>query len=243
MSVIDKLEPLRRFGGQRRTTGLDDGAIRQFAANDRQLHRAIDQALAAAGAIEAEFPGLLELDENEQIEQIQQGFLNFYHSDAINPYVALGAAGPWLVTLKGAVLYDTGGYGMLGLGHAPEAVLKAMNKPHVMANIMTPNVSQMKLMNALRKEVGHKRDDACPYATFLCLKLRQRSGFHRRPASPTSTPKLMTEQGGRHAGRPIKRLALEGWPSTAAPTARPSIPTPACRYTKSIWPASSPTTR
>ena len=37
------------------------------------------------------------------------------------PYVAIAARGPWVVTLKGAVLHDTGGYGMLGFGHTPEA--------------------------------------------------------------------------------------------------------------------------
>ena len=100
MSVIDKLEQLRRFRGQRRTTGLDDETIQCFAANDPQLQRAVDQALSAVVVIKAEFPELLELDESIQIEQIQQGFLNFYQRDAINPYVALGAAGPWLARLR-----------------------------------------------------------------------------------------------------------------------------------------------
>jgi hypothetical protein len=31
-----------------------------------------------------------------------------------------------VVTLKGAVLYDAGGYGMLGFGHTPDTVLAAM---------------------------------------------------------------------------------------------------------------------
>jgi acetylornithine/succinyldiaminopimelate/putrescine aminotransferase len=57
---------------------------------------------------------------------------------------------------------------MLGLGHAPEAVLKSMNKPHVMANIMTPSVSQMLFVEALRKELGHTRS-GCPFSSFLCL--------------------------------------------------------------------------
>ena len=50
---------------------------------------------------------------------MQAGYVNFYPDDAVNPYVALAARGPWIVTLKGAVLHDSGGYGMLGFGHAP----------------------------------------------------------------------------------------------------------------------------
>ena len=38
----------------------------------------------------------------------------------------LAALGPWIVTSHGAVLHDSGGYGMLGLGHAPDAVVAAI---------------------------------------------------------------------------------------------------------------------
>src|SRR3546814_3455305 len=72
--------------------------------------------------------------------------------------VALAARGPWLVTLKGAVLYDTGGYGMLGFGHAPQAILDAMAKPQALANIMTPSLSQLRFTRALRREIGHRTE-------------------------------------------------------------------------------------
>jgi glutamate-1-semialdehyde aminotransferase len=67
---------------------------------------------------------LLDLDEDAQMREVQAGFVNFYAEDAVNPYVALAARGPWVVTLKGAVLHDNGGYGMLGFGHAPEHVIE-----------------------------------------------------------------------------------------------------------------------
>ena len=85
---------------------------------------------------------LLELDEAAQIDALQAGFVNFYAEDCVTPYVALAARGPWVVTLKGAVLYDAGGYGMLGFGHTPAAVLEALARPQVMANVMTPNLAQ-----------------------------------------------------------------------------------------------------
>ena len=104
----------------------------------------------AYAAIKAEFPELLDLDENAQAEKIQAGFVNFYSADTVNPYVALAARGPWVVTLKGAVLHDSGGYGMLGFGHTPQPVLDAMARPQVMANIMTPNIAQLKFDRAMR---------------------------------------------------------------------------------------------
>ncbi|MDM3871999.1 aminotransferase class III-fold pyridoxal phosphate-dependent enzyme [Porticoccus sp. W117] len=209
LPVIDRLSPLRRFAGERLTTGLSDQQIETFASRDPKLLQAIDAAVTYANTIAGQYPQLVDLDEQQQIEQIQQGYLNFYNSDAINPYVAAAAAGPWIVTLKGAVLYDTGGYGMLGLGHAPEVILDAMNQPHVMANIMTPNISQMALMAALRREVGHNRSQGCPYRSFLCINSGSESVSVAARISDINA-KLMTEAGGKHEGKRIVRLALKG---------------------------------
>ena len=112
MSLIDTLAPLRAHG-KARTTGLDDAVILDFAARDPQLGEAVAAAVEEYARIRDEFPELLALDENAQAAQVQADFVNFYAADAANPYVALTARGPWIVTLKGAVLYDTGGYGML----------------------------------------------------------------------------------------------------------------------------------
>ena len=82
--------------------------------------------------------------------------------DAVNPFVALTGRGPWIITLKGAVLFDAGGYGMLGFGHAPANVLNVMKRRHIMANIMTPNLSQKHLVDCLRREIGHRRGERVP---------------------------------------------------------------------------------
>src|SRR5699024_2707876 len=143
MSVIDKLSPLRAHSGARRTPGLDDATIERFAAGHPDLVQAIDAAAEAYAQVRANHAELLDLDEDAQVEKVQAGFVNFCPQDGVNPYVALTARGAWIVTLKGAVLYDTGGYGMLGFGHAPQAVIDAMARPQAMANIMTPSLSQM----------------------------------------------------------------------------------------------------
>ena len=126
---------------------------------------------------------------------MQAGFVNFYPEDAVNPYVALAARGPWVVTLKGAVLHDSGGYGMLGFGHTPEAVLDAMARPQAMANIMTPSLSQLRFDRALRKEIGHTRG-GCPYAKFLCLNSGSESVSLAARIADVNT-KLMTDAGAQ----------------------------------------------
>ena len=213
MALLDTLAPLRAHSGRRRTTGLDDQTILTFA----EKHRDLRDAIAAAGAeytrIRAEFADLdsldlLNLDEADQIKAAQGGLLSFYSPDTTNPYVALVARGPWIVTLKGAVLYDSGGYGMLGFGHTPSFVLDAMARPQAMANVMTPSLSQLRFDRAIRREVGHTRG-ACPYEKFLCLNSGSESVSLACRIVDVNA-KLMTDPGGRHAGKTIKRVVVKG---------------------------------
>ncbi len=217
--LFDQLAPLRAHKGARRTVGLDDATVAKFAASHPDLPAAIEAAATQYRCVHDEFPELLELDEDAQVRAVQAGYVNFYSEDAVNPYVALAGRGPWIVTLNGAVLHDSGGYGMLGLGHAPKAVLEAMARPQVMANIMTPNLAQLRFDRALRKEVGHTRG-ACPYAKFLCLNSGSESVSLAARIADINT-KLMTDPGGRHAGRTVKRVVVKG--SFHGRTERPAL--------------------
>ena len=205
--VTDLLAPLRAHG-KARTSGLADETILDFAGRDPQLGEAIAAAAVEYERVRAEFPELLDLDEDAQTVDVQSGFVNFYSHDAANPYVALAARGPWLVTLKGAVLYDTGGYGMLGFGHTPEKVMAAMARPQAVANIMTPNVSQLRFARALRKEIGSTRG-GCPYASFMCLNSGSES-VSLAARIVDAHAKTMTDPGARHAGKAIKRVVVKG---------------------------------
>jgi len=208
MAQMQKLETMRQTGGARRTAGLPDATVLRFLSSDPLLAQAIDEAYAVFEHSRSEFPDILVLDEVAQAQQIQADFVNFYADDVVNPYVAAAARGPWVVSLKGAVIHDNGGYGMLGAGHAPQAVIDAMAQPQVMANIMTPSLSQLRLARALRNEIGHTRG-ACPFARFLCLNSGSESvTLAGRLADVNS--KLMTDPGAPHAGRTIKRLAVKG---------------------------------
>ena len=203
------LRQMRECGGAADTVGLPDQIIEKFLAGDQALAAAIERAHADFERLKSTHEELLQLDEASQCARVQQGYLNFYAEDQINPYVALAAQGPWIVTLKGAVIYDCGGYGMLGFGHAPEALLTAMNQPQVMANIMTPSISQMTLVDHLRKEIGHSRDDAAPFASFLCLNSGSEAvGVAARISDINA--RQMTDPGGRYEGLPIRSASLAG---------------------------------
>ena len=209
MGSIDMLREMREFGGKPRTTGLDDAIVERFLADDPALAGVIKDALSRHRELRAEFDEFLKLDEEEQIRRAQAGLINFYPDDAVNPYVPAAARGPWIVTLKGAVLHDNGGYGMLGFGHNNPAVHEAMCKPQVMANVMTPSIAQMRLSAALDRELGHTRAGGNPYVRYLCLNSGSESvGLAGRFADINS--KEMTAGGGRHAGRAIKRIAVKG---------------------------------
>ncbi|HQZ30479.1 MAG TPA: aminotransferase class III-fold pyridoxal phosphate-dependent enzyme [Arenimonas sp.] len=208
MNLIDILKPLRSHAGQVRTAGLDDATVLSLAGRFPELVAAVHAAAEQYAAIRGEFAELLDLDEQAQIEAVQAGFVNFYSEDAVNPYVALAARGPWVVTLKGAVVHDSGGYGMLGFGHTPQAVLDAMARPQVMANVMTPSLSQLRAVRALRNEIGHSIG-GCPYARFLCLNSGSESVSLAGRIADVNT-KLHTDAGGRHAGKRVKRIAVKG---------------------------------
>ena len=219
MALTDALAPLRAHTGQRLTHGLDDATVERLAKGHPDLAAVIEAAAAEHARLKDEFAELFDLDEAERLRAVQAGYVNFYADDAVNPYIALAARGPWVVTLNGAVLYDAGGYGMLGFGHTPAAVLDAMARPQVMANIMTPSLSQLRFDRALRKEIGHTRG-GCPFAKFLCLNSGSESvGLAARIADINS--KLMTDPDGRHAGRTIKRIVVKG--SFHGRTERPAL--------------------
>jgi 4-aminobutyrate aminotransferase-like enzyme len=215
MNPIDLLKELRAQPGEVRTRGLDDAALQRFAS-DEALAAAIADAHAQWQRLRESMPEFLELGEQAQIERAQSGFINFYAEDAVCPFVALASRGPWIVTTKGAVLYDCGGYGMLGFGHNPEQVLEAMSRPQVMANVMTANVSQLRLSEALRKELGRNRGGS-PYSHFLCLNSGSESVTLAGRIADVNA-RLMTAAPSAPPSTRIRRVAITSNTSPASAT-------------------------
>jgi len=207
MKMMDKLNAMRAHGGAVLTQGLDKETLTRFAVNDQRIGKAVDTAYDVFLQLLEDQPDQMALDEKELVAALQADFVNFYPRDAVNPYITLAGLGPWIVTSRGAVLYECGGYGMLGFGHAPETILDAMNKPHVMANIMTPNFAQKRFVEVLKKEIGHTRG-ACPFTHFFCLNSGSESVTLGARISDINA-KIATDPDGRHAGKSIRILGLK----------------------------------
>jgi len=206
---LSRLEEMREHPGAALTRGLDDEVIREFLGQDDALATAIERAHSLFAELKDREPELLASDEAAQMRTVQEGIVNFYAADAVNPYVAAAAQGPWIVTLKGAVLYDCGGYGMLGFGHIPAAILESMNRPHVMANVMTPNVTQMRFIRRLRAELGHTRPDGNPFDRYLCLNSGSEAVTVASRLADINA-KEQTDPGAKHDGHAIRGLTLKG---------------------------------
>ena len=208
-SALDRLNEMRDFGGEAITRGLSDDIVLNFLQERDDLATAIDRGYDAFLALKETHGDFMLLDETEQITVSQDGLTNFYRVDGVSPYVAVAAQGPWIITLKGAVVYDCGGYGMLGFGHAPAVVLEAMNKPHVMANVMTPSLTQLDFTERLAQEIGHTRPDGFPFSTFICINSGSEAMTVASRIADINAQKL-TSPGGRHEGRNICGLTLRG---------------------------------
>jgi len=208
-TALSRLKEMRDYGGAETTRGLTDEIILDFLKERADLAMAIDRGYDAFLALKESHADFLVLDESEQIHRSQKGLTNFYPTEGVNPYVAVAAAGPWVITVKGAVVYDCGGYGMLGFGHAPAAVLDAMSRVHVMANVMTPSISQLDFVERLQREIGHTRPEGFPFATFICLNSGSEAMTVASRIADINTRKL-TDPGGRYDGRKICGLTLDG---------------------------------
>lgn len=98
------------------------------------------------------------------IDQVQSGWCPLYPKHSRQPYVPATAHGPWIGTTDGNVVYDAGGYGMLGWGHNPPWLKDVLAKDQVQANIMTPSLSQPRFVRALWDSIG-----GSPYTAVAAL--------------------------------------------------------------------------
>ncbi|HIG33731.1 MAG TPA: aminotransferase class III-fold pyridoxal phosphate-dependent enzyme [Candidatus Poseidoniales archaeon] len=201
------LTDIRSRTGQAQTNGLNDSIISDFLETDPSLSRAIEEASGNFQSLINDMGDeLFSMKESDLGAHLQTDYVNFYSAATVNPYVAIAARGPWIITSHGAVLHDNGGYGMLGMGHGPDDVILSMQQNWVMANVMTPSFSQKRFSDRLRKEVGHKRG-SCPFFRFVCLNSGSESVTISIRIADANTLKI-TGKGGKHEGKPTKMLAL-----------------------------------
>ena len=151
--ALEALAEIRNNSGKMDTIGLADDVIAKFCQLDDKLLQAINEGVTNHKNLRHSLGNEMMLtDETELVSFLQEDYVNFYAPATVNPYIALAARGPWIITSHGAVVHDNGGYGMLGGGHGPEDIIDAMSQNHVMANVMTPYLSHARLDDALKKE-------------------------------------------------------------------------------------------
>jgi acetylornithine/succinyldiaminopimelate/putrescine aminotransferase len=202
------LHRIREHVGGIDTPGLTDDEILAFLEHDTSLAKAIEEGGKRFEQLCDEFGNAYKnSNETDLIVQLQEGFVNFYNPATVNPYVAMAARGPWVITSHGAVVHDNGGYGMLGAGHGPQEIIESMADNWVMANVMTASFSQKRLEERLRRELGHTRG-FCPFDKFICMNSGSESvTVSLRIADVNANH--MTQPGGRYEGWEIKMMAVE----------------------------------
>lgn len=231
---LDYLKEIAGFGPERETVGLDENDIRHFIDKDARLPAAINSAYQRFNELSRsdETRALLMLDEARQVQSLQEGIVNFYDADSINPYVPLAARGPWIITTKGAVIHDSGGYGMLGFGQNP-AFLSSLGKEQVMANIMTASFSQKKMVDALNNEIGHRRGERPNYQYLFLNSGSEANTLSSRISDVNAL--VQTSKDDKTNARKVKFLSLVG--SFHGRTDRPGQVSDSCQkaYKKSLY--------
>ena len=115
---IDGLAEIRSKTGKPLTRGLNDHVISEFLQIDPALSIAIEEACENFVSLVNDMgEETVKMDEKDLVSTLQGDYVNFYSAATVNPYVAIAARGPWIITSHGAVIHDNGGYGMLGMGH------------------------------------------------------------------------------------------------------------------------------
>lgn len=211
MSELDKLHEMRRLSGEAMTLGLSDDVIAIFLQQDPRLRDAINNGYLLFHQLavnEADKQFLLK-NERDLVNCLQKGIVNFYDPDSVNPYVPLAASGPWMVTSHGAVLHDSGGYGMLGFGQNTEQLNQALTQNQVIANVMTASFSQKRMVNALNEEVGHtRRKKITPYE-YLFLNSGS-EGMTLASRLSDLNALQQTQAGASHEGKTSRFISLKG---------------------------------
>ena len=206
--ALGALRKIRKNSGKMDTIGLTDKVIAKFCERDAKLLEAISEGLANHEMLSKSLGKEIMLtDESELVSLLQEDYVNFYAPATVNPYIALAAKGPWIITSHGAVVHDNGGYGMFGAGHGPNRVIDAMSQNWVMANVMTPSFSHSRLANALKSELGHTRGH-CPFTKFICMNSGSESMTVALRIADINANK-QTGPGGKYENYPIKMIAVE----------------------------------
>ena len=204
--LLDVIYNIRNKHQHEKRSSISDEKIKYWSKVDRNLIFALKEAESRFIEICNKNPEYLKLSEQELLNKLHSNILNFYSPEAFSPYIPLATKGPWIVTFHGGVVYDTGGYGMLGLGHNPEVVKNIISKDQAMANVMTASFSQLNFTKLIKEKIGLNKE--CPYSHFAFMNSGSEAVEVAARISDAHA-KEMIKQGARHFGKKIKYISLE----------------------------------
>lgn len=226
-SCMQILQQIRDSVGVPLTVGLSDEVIIDFIKEPcspvgSDLARAINDAGKAFELLSEDERKLLLLAEDQLRRQLQSGVLNFYPADCMATFVPLVAQGPWIITCYGRVVYETGGYGMLGFGYNPEFLHSVFQCKEVMSNVMTANFVQSHCVDLLKGHIGSTRKEGCPYAKFVFMNSGSEAMTVAARISDAYAGKVTDKDyTGPYRGKSTRFLALVG--SFHGRTERPAL--------------------
>jgi acetylornithine/succinyldiaminopimelate/putrescine aminotransferase len=211
MKVSQFLEEIRTWGVSSKCHGLPDELVNSLLQEEPLVRDVIIAAHEQITQIRSAEPELLNLTEEELRLKLQEHLLNFYGADSVSPFVPLAARGPWIISAAGALIYDTGGYGMLGFGHNPPFLQDVLNRDQAMANVMTSSFSHRRVLSALRRSIGLQSAqgsaDNCPYDQFVFMNSGSEAMEVARRIMDVRVKEL-TDPGARFHGKVVKSLTL-----------------------------------
>jgi acetylornithine/succinyldiaminopimelate/putrescine aminotransferase len=203
------LAQIRGATGVALTVGLADGVLDRFVPLSPELQGAIAEAHALFFNLPKDERDMLTRPEVEVSDYLRAGIVNFYSKDCGSPFIPLVAKGPWIITCYGRVVYEAGGYGMLGFGHNPDFLREAIGGEQVMSNVMTPSFAQRRIVATLKSRIGINRQSKCPYTDFLFMNSGSESMTVAGRITDAHAGKVV-QVGGRYAGRSVKFAGLVG---------------------------------
>jgi acetylornithine/succinyldiaminopimelate/putrescine aminotransferase len=209
MSYFEQLKEIRTAAGEPLTVGLTDDIVEEHLKRDKDFQGAVVRANEAFKKFSSFQRDLLKNDESVVIQKLQEGIINFYAHDCGSPFVPLAAKGAWIITAYGRVVYETGGYGMLGFGHNPDFLQDVLAKEQVMANVMTASFAQRTMVEVLRQKIGLRRTAGCPFTHFIFMNSGSEAMTVAGRISDSNAGKL-THKDSATGERKVRFLGLTG---------------------------------
>lgn len=142
------------------------------------------------------------IDRNEYKEYEDENiFINFYDKKLTSPWFPIESYGPWIYDINNNLIYEAGGYGMLGFGYNNKQINEILGKEYTMANIMTPNIIQYKFSREFNRVTNNRYNGIMALnsgSEINELAFRIADYYYKKSDNNKKTPVLVIMEGSFH---------------------------------------------